>query len=110
MFGFFKKKKQKVDEPTSQATSASNIPPSNIEFDAIRHLFNEEELSLIDPIDVYEVELEGKIYYHVRELEDGDFIGIDDEKNVYKLTHDPYEITLLNKSLVEVLKADVADL
>lgn len=109
MFGWFKKKKLKVDEPLTSNVPDPLVPAGNIEFDAIKHLLNEEELLLIDPVDVYEVELDGKIYYHVRELEDGDFIGIDDKKNIYKLTHDPYEIMLLNKPLVEVLKADVYD-
>lgn len=46
------------------------------------------------------------MYYHIYDLKDGDgdFIGIDEKKNVYKITHDPYEITLLEKTLIELLR------
>lgn len=37
-------------------------------------------------------------------LEDGDFIGIDNEKLVYKITHDPLEAVLPNKTIIDVFK------
>ena len=74
------------------------------EFENIKSIFSVSELKLIDPVDVYEVELDGKIYYHIKELGDGDFIGIDKEKNIYKITHDPYEVLRLDKPLEKVLE------
>jgi hypothetical protein len=38
-------------------------------------------------------------------LEDGDFIGMDYQKNIYVITHDPYEIKPLKGSLIEVVKS-----
>lgn len=75
----------------------------NKDFEKVKNLFSESELKIINPSDVYEVELEGKKYYHLKGLEDGDFIGIDTEKRVYKFTHDPYEIKLLGVDLKSVL-------
>lgn len=75
------------------------------ETDILNKLLNKEELSLINPSDFYEVNLNNKLYYHIKDEEDGDFIGIDNEKKVYMITHDPMEITPLNKSLIEVLRA-----
>ena len=97
MFGFFKKKIDKGPKPGPGGSSPN-------EFDDIKHVFNGEELAIIDKEDVYEVELNGTIYYHLQELEDGDFIGIDQNKKIYKITHDPFEITELKGALAEILK------
>jgi hypothetical protein len=68
-------------------------------------LFSESDFDLVNPADVYEVFLNGKTYYHVKDIGDGDFIGVDAEKNVYKVTHDPFEITLLEGDLSQTLEA-----
>jgi hypothetical protein len=50
------------------------------------------------------VKLRGSLYYHLRDLEDGDFIGIDADKIIYKITHDPFEIIPLNETLEQLLR------
>ena len=45
-----------------------------------------------------------KEYFHIKDLEDGDFIGIDERKVVYKITHDPMEVKALDKKIMDVLK------
>lgn len=72
----------------------------------IEKLLTFEERKLIIPSNVYEVKLEQKTFYHLVDLENGDFIAIDLRKNVYCITHDPYEIKLLNSSLEEILITD----
>ncbi|GHU18964.1 hypothetical protein FACS189475_05310 [Betaproteobacteria bacterium] len=89
--------------------SFENIEIENIKIkyhfdESIKNIFTKDELKYINLSDVYEVELDGKIYYHVYELEDGDFIGIDKGKKLYKITHDPYEIKLMKEKLIEYLK------
>ena len=74
------------------------------DFKSIKFLFSAKELKLINPADVYEVELEGKSYYHLKDIGDGDFIGIDKSKSVFRITHDPYEIRKLDQSLEQILK------
>ncbi len=74
------------------------------EFEPIKKLLTEEEIKLINPNDVYELELKGRSYYHIAELEDGDFIGMDLDKKIYKITHDPYEIVELQDNLKEILE------
>jgi hypothetical protein len=71
--------------------------------DILTKLLNKEEIKFINPSDVYEIILNGKKYYHLKDMEDGDFIGIDIEKNAYKIIHDPFEITILEKKLIDVL-------
>ncbi|MBS1636151.1 MAG: hypothetical protein JST26_09560 [Bacteroidetes bacterium] len=73
------------------------------EFDVLNTLLSGEEIGLINPSEFYEVKLEGKLFYHIMDIADGDFIAIDSEKHVYKVTQDPYEIKQLNQSLKEVI-------
>ena len=65
-------------------------------YEKVALLLTEEELNWIAP-DIYPTELNGKIYYHIRELEDGDFLGIDTENCIYKITHDPYDVAFLER-------------
>ncbi len=78
---------------------------TNEEFDEIKRLFNNDELRYINISDIYCVELQNKKYYHIKDLEDGDFIGIDQNKHVYKITHDPFLINELKMDLIDVLKS-----
>jgi hypothetical protein len=74
-------------------------------YEELKAFLGKDELKLINPADVYEVELEGKIYYKIKDLEDGDFIGVDKNRNIYKITHDPYEIIKLDKPFASVLSS-----
>jgi hypothetical protein len=62
-----------------------------------------EDVRLVNWSDVYEVELDGKIYYHIQDIGDGDFIGIDGEGNLFEIRHDPYEIKSRSGSLRTIL-------
>jgi hypothetical protein len=74
----------------------------NPDYKKIEILLTNKEKKIIISDDVYEVVLNNKTYFHVKDLEDGDFIGIDYDKNIYEITHDPLEIKLLNCSLAEI--------
>jgi hypothetical protein len=50
---------------------------------------------LINWSEVFEVELNGEVYYQIKPLEDGDFIGIDKEGNLFEVRHDPFSIETL---------------
>jgi hypothetical protein len=71
----------------------------------LANIFTESQIKLINPSEIYEVELEGKIYYHLQDLEDGDFIAMGIDHKIYKITHDPFEIVLIEEDLSEVLKS-----
>ena len=85
-------------------TNHIKIQKGEDEFNKINFLFSKEELALINPSEVYELDLKGKTYYHLKDIEDGDFLGIDIHKNIYKITHDPFEINLQKNELVNLLK------
>ncbi|SDM14643.1 hypothetical protein [Chryseobacterium taihuense] len=80
------------------------IIQSNNDFNEIANLFTEEERNLINQSEVYPITLNNKKYYHLYDLEDGDFIGMDESKEFYKITHDPFNIKLLSISLHEIKK------
>jgi hypothetical protein len=46
-----------------------------------------------------ELEIEGKSYYQIKDLGDGNVIAIDSEGQVFGLIHDPYKIELINPSI-----------
>jgi len=85
-------------------TNHIKIQKGEGEFKKIKFLFSKEELALINPSEVYELDLEGKTYYHLKDIGDGDFLGIDIHKNIYKITHDPFEINIQTNELVDILK------
>ncbi|AFD05321.1 hypothetical protein [Solitalea canadensis] len=64
---------------------------------------NTKEAGLLRKSDVYELEINDQLYYHLRDLEDGDFIGSDKDGTIYKFTHDPFCITPLHGVLSDIL-------
>ncbi|HMT54713.1 MAG TPA: hypothetical protein PKC06_15770 [Saprospiraceae bacterium] len=53
----------------------------------------------LDLINLFEIEIEGKIYYQIKDHEDGNYIAIDNKGRVFGLIHEPYKIELINKSV-----------
>ena len=99
------------DNPIFNNECISNVNVQNIRIvyfdddEQINQLLTKQELARINPADVYELELEGfGTIYHLIDVADGDFIGIDKNKNIYLVNHDPYEIRKLNGSLIEILE------
>lgn len=68
--------------------------------ETIYNKLSQAEQQGVSKHDIYEVVLEGKTYYHLRPLEDGDFIGMDDAGNIYTVTHDPYAITPASRDIL----------
>lgn len=57
---------------------------------------------LINWADVFDVELDGKTFYHLKDMGDGDFIGIDEFGTLYLIKHDPPEITQLKGNMERI--------
>lgn len=93
-----------------------SIDPDNIIMDDLRIVYldtaNEEllqlltsvEKDLINPSDIYEIVLGGEVYYHLKDLEDGDFIAMNRQKQFFNITHDPFQIIPLQRPLKDILK------
>ncbi len=91
-----------IDVNSIDVTEFKKKYPINVDYQKIEPLLTIKEKKAINPDDVYEVILDNKTYFHIKDLEDGDFIGMDFEKNIYEITHDPYEIKLMKCNLIEV--------
>lgn len=97
------KKKFKLEVTNIDVSQVKKIYLENPDYDRISHLFNEEEKSLLDLSEVYSLIVDKKEYFHIKDLEDGDFLGIDNEKNVYSIKHNPMSIIRIEKSIKDIL-------
>jgi len=72
-------------------------------FDSMENTFlSTSEAKTFSPNDLYEIEIQGTHLLHLRDLEDGDFVAIDKEKSIYKVTHSPVELVPLHILLEDV--------
>jgi len=73
------------------------------DYNRIINLLDDKEKIVVSPSEVYSVFIDDKEYFHLKDLEDGDFIGMDAKKVIYKITHDPMEVNRIDKTLKEIL-------
>ncbi|WP_287754040.1 hypothetical protein [Microcystis sp. M112S1] len=67
-------------------------------------LFEGKKSDYLDPLgDGYEIQLSGNNYYVIKDLEDGNYISIDDKGKVYGMFHDPYLIEMINEDVKEFI-------
>jgi hypothetical protein len=65
---------------------------------------DEELKRKIEVDDTFEIELDGKRYYTILDMEDGNYIGVNSRGQVYRLHHDSEEqAKLINKSITDFL-------
>jgi len=94
--------KEKLDEykfslETIDVSSARIVYQKNENFLRVSPFLSDAEKQCINESDVYATLIDGKEYYHLKELEDGDFVGIDSNNNLYLLTHAPFSIMELDR-------------
>ncbi len=77
----------------------------NSEYNELANILNLKERELLNPSEVYKIEIEGIEYFHILDLGNGDFIGIDKNKTIYKIKHNPLEITKIEANLENILKS-----
>lgn len=73
-------------------------------FKTISKLLSAQESELINKSDVYPTTIDGVDYYHLAELEDGDFVGITMNGLLYKIPHDGPMEELNRDQLMSYLK------
>lgn len=99
-------KKVKIDVQKIDTHEVKLVFRDNVDFNRLKKILAPNELKLINPDDVYVVILDDKEYFHLTDIEDGDFYALDIEKNIYKITHDPYHIDKIDISLSDLLNVD----
>jgi len=105
LIGYSTPEKQKIN-PDISSVEVDNFYISHFEnndFKNLSSILEKCEIKLLNASDVYEISLKGRKLYHLKDLDDGDFIGMDMDKKIYKITHDPFEIIELDGTLAEVI-------
>jgi hypothetical protein len=88
----------KFEVDLSSLTKSEINSPSNAKIDGLMSGLNSDKLDLTS----YNVlDVGGEKYFIIKDIEDGNYIGIDINGNVFGLIHAPYKIELINKSLVQ---------
>lgn len=62
-------------------------------------MLSTEELKKIDIGDINELQIEGNTYYTIKNLNDGDYIAINNTGEVFIITHTPFEVKKLYSSI-----------
>ena len=88
-----------VENPNLQ-----RIALGETDYNRIAGLLTTEELKYINKSDVYLVEVGGKNFFHIRDVEDGNFLALDSYKNIFLVKHDPVSVEQINSQLINVLK------
>ncbi|MGN8055124.1 hypothetical protein ACTJKN_02550 [Pedobacter sp. 22163] len=76
----------------------------NIDFAKLKKILSPKELEFVNANDVYTVNLDNKEYFHLLDIADGDFYGIDLEKNLYRITHDPHRIEKVDIGVIDIFE------
>lgn len=74
------------------------------DYERILTVLNNDEQQLLNPSNVYSVFVDNKEYFHISDLEDGDFFCIDINKKIYRITQDPLEVIGHTQQLIDLLK------
>ncbi|RTY85522.1 hypothetical protein EKM00_14275 [Flavobacterium sp. RSP15] len=95
-------RKYKLDVSKINTSGFQKIYFDTNDYNEISNILTVRERELINPSEVYLVKLNNKDFYHLKDLEDGDFLGMDMYKKIYKITQDPFEINLINDKLENI--------
>lgn len=96
--------KYKIDCSKTNISQSELLSINNNDFERLSEFLTPLEQKILNPSNVYSIILKQKEYFHIKEIGDGDFIGIDLEKKIYKITHDPFEINKLDLNLKEIME------
>jgi len=81
-----------------------NNPDKEIVEKILKSLTN-EQIELLELDDTFEIDFEGKIFYTILDMEDGNYIAIDKNGKIYRLHHDHMErIKLIAENPTEFFK------
>lgn len=76
----------------------------NPDYLALKTVLKESELNHINPSAVYMVHVNGVDYFHVRDIDDGDFIGVGHDGALYRVTHEGPTANKLPNDIAELWK------
>lgn len=96
-------RKIKINPKNVRCLNAKKTYINNIDYDNLKKILTSNEIELINSSEVYLIEVNNKEFYKIKDIGDGDFIGIDKDKEMYKITHNPLEIKKIEGSLENII-------
>jgi hypothetical protein len=66
---------------------------------------NDDILSKLDIDDTIKIEIEDGVFYTIKNLEDGNYVSIDEKGIIYEMSHDPYKVRKIFENSRELLVA-----
>jgi hypothetical protein len=70
----------------------------------ISNILGADELAMINPSEVHELIFGGESYFHIADLENGDFLAVNMQRECFKFTHDPFEVVRIDSPIAQVLR------
>lgn len=92
-----------VDPDTVDVSDFRKQVIGDEDYKRIAHLFSNQEKKLLNPFEIYAITLGNVEFFHIKALEDGNFIAVDLHKTFYRVTHDPFEVKILTVDLAGAL-------
>ncbi|MBK8566460.1 MAG: hypothetical protein IPN76_24785 [Saprospiraceae bacterium] len=75
--------------------------PGSLEIERLTQGLSSEKLDLLS---LGEIEVDGMHYFQIKDLGDGNYIGIDEKGTVYGLLHDPFKIEKISDSFKQFVQ------
>ncbi len=98
-------KKSKFDVSKIDVSNIVKVFQENEDFDKLDDVLDEHDKSLIAKSHVQMVEIDNNVYFSIKLLDDGDFIAINLSKELFHITHNPFEVKEISGiSIPQVLK------
>lgn len=98
-------KNHKIDVDRIDVSRCKKVYIDGLDYNRIVKFFSKEENGLVNPSQVYSVYIKGQEYFHLKDVDDGDFAGLDENNNLYKITHDPLSVSAIGRDeLSKILK------
>jgi len=94
-----------IEELALESLDVSNLYEKhfvNKELNVIRDNFNKfsgNEIRSLDIENTFRIDLEGGPYYTIKNLEDGNYLAVNEKEEVFGLIHDPFEVEMIYPSL-----------
>lgn len=80
----------------------------NEDYSEIEHIIGpltQEQLRKLSMLkNTFKIDIEGSSYYPIHDIEDGNYLAIDKNGSVFKITHDPFEVQKVYDTILELLE------
>lgn len=70
----------------------------------IENLISRLHSEQLDLNNLSPIKIDNKTYYQIKDLEDGNYLAVDEKGHVFGLIHDPFKVELIHKSVAQFVE------